>query len=129
MSGMTSERLEELRRRLEEARGYTGALAGWAEEYGEELLEMVADLDRRLAYYEPDMYVKRCSACHGRGRREYPDTSTWRGGGYAGQAITVDICDRCWGTGDEGRPGTDLRALIADRTAPARRGRGAKHDS
>lgn len=111
---LTLERLAELRRRLEEARGYTGALAWWAEEHGEELLEMVLDLDRRLAYYEPDMYVKRCSACHGRGRREYPDTSTWRGGGYAGQAITVDICDRCWGTGDEGRPGTDLRSLIAE---------------
>jgi hypothetical protein len=111
---LTPERLAELRRRLEEAHGDMGALARWAEEHGDELLETVLDLDRRLAYYEPDMYVKRCSACHGRGRRVYPDTSTWRGGGYAGQAFAVGICDRCWGTGDEGQPGTDLRALIAD---------------
>lgn len=106
------DRVYELRRRLEEAHGDMGALARWAEEHGDELLETVLDLDRRLAYYEPEMYVKRCSACHGRGRRVYPDTSTWRGGGYAGQAFAVGICDRCWGTGDEGQPGTDLRALF-----------------
>lgn len=76
------------------------------------LLERILDLEHRLIYYEPDMYVQRCTVCHGRGRREYPDTSTWRGGGYAGQAITTDICDKCWGTGDEGRPGTDLRAMV-----------------
>ena len=109
---MTPDRVYELRRRLEDAHGDTAALARWADEYGEELLDALLELDRRLAYYEPEMYVLRCTACHGRGRREYPDTSTWRRGGYAGQAITVDICDRCWGTGDEGRPGTNLRELV-----------------
>ena len=77
----------------------------------EKLYQRTRELEHRLAYYEPDMYIKRCTQCDGRGRIEYPDTSTWRRGGCAGQAITIDVCDRCWGTGDEAKPGTDLRQL------------------
>jgi len=44
-----------------------------------------------------------CKACGGSGTRAYGSTSTWRGGA-GGQMITSDVCDRCWGSGQEGRP-------------------------
>lgn len=51
-----------------------------------------------------------CASCGGSGQRAYGSTSTWRGRG-GGQSITQDVCDRCWGTGDERRHGADLREL------------------
>lgn len=54
-----------------------------------------------------------CSECQGSGQKSYPNTSTWRKSGRSGQAITNDVCDKCWGTGDARRAGTDLRALEA----------------
>ncbi len=50
-----------------------------------------------------------CERCGGRGSRCYPDTSTWIRS-YGGQAITNDVCDLCWGSGDEVNKWTDLRA-------------------
>lgn len=44
-----------------------------------------------------------CSRCDGAGRKCYPDTSTWHGGA-GGQMITYDVCNKCWGSGDEKRP-------------------------
>jgi len=44
-----------------------------------------------------------CPACGGRGKRMYGSTATWRGG-FAGQAITVDVCDKCWGSGSKSKP-------------------------
>lgn len=52
-----------------------------------------------------------CQVCHGTGVRTYPNTATWRRGGLSGQQITSDVCDRCWGSGDEHRHGADLRKL------------------
>lgn len=49
-----------------------------------------------------------CKTCGGTGQRSYPNTSTWLRG-IGGQAITPDVCDQCWGTGDEHRKGVDVR--------------------
>lgn len=51
-----------------------------------------------------------CSRCDGAGVRVYADSSTWRRK-PAGQALTTDVCDACWGTGDANRKGADLRRL------------------
>lgn len=52
-----------------------------------------------------------CKRCSGLGVAVYGDSSTWRRGGCAGQVITSDICDLCWGTGDANRKGADLKAI------------------
>lgn len=45
-----------------------------------------------------------CGKCDGFGTRTYPDTSTWRRGyGMAGQTLTNDVCDHCWGSGDQNK--------------------------
>ena len=51
-----------------------------------------------------------CAVCRGTGVRVYPSTATWAGGG-GGQALTSDVCDACWGTGDKIKIGADLRAM------------------
>ena len=56
----------------------------------------------RLAGEEP------CTECGGSGIRVYGSTATWRGG-IGGQAITHDVCDRCWGSGRADKPWTNLR--------------------
>lgn len=53
-----------------------------------------------------------CVVCKGSGIRLYGSTATWRGG-IGGQRMTRDVCDACWGTGDEHRKGEDLRAMAA----------------
>lgn len=57
-----------------------------------------------------------CETCHGYGTRVYSNTSGWRGG-IGGAAMTYDVCDVCWGSGDKHRPGDDLRALYATHAA------------
>ncbi len=52
-----------------------------------------------------------CTRCGGFGRRAYSDTSTWRGG-FGGQIVTGGVCDHCWGSGDELKPGANLRELF-----------------
>src|SRR6185436_16912885 len=39
-----------------------------------------------------------CLSCGGFGVRVYGSTATWRGG-IGGQALTNDVCDKCWGSG------------------------------
>lgn len=51
-----------------------------------------------------------CPKCSGVGKYTYPNTTTWAGG-IGGQALTVDVCDQCWGTGDTLTIGADLRKL------------------
>jgi peptidoglycan hydrolase CwlO-like protein len=53
-----------------------------------------------------------CKKCWGLGRRAYGNTTGWRGG-IGGQAITTDVCDFCWGTGDLDRKGRDVRKFEA----------------
>lgn len=48
-----------------------------------------------------------CKACGGAGRIMYPSAATYRGG-IGGSAMTEDVCDRCWGSGDENNPGENL---------------------
>lgn len=54
-----------------------------------------------------------CHQCQGTGVRHYSDTSTWRHG-TGGQAVTLDVCDQCWGSGDKVRKGADLRKMRAE---------------
>lgn len=54
-----------------------------------------------------------CQDCGGAGVKLYGDGSTWRGG-PAGQVLTTDVCDRCWGSGSRYRPGVDLRRALAN---------------
>jgi len=51
-----------------------------------------------------------CDTCGGAGCRWYGSTSTWRGG-MGCSMMTMDVCDRCWGSGDKYNLWTDLRAL------------------
>lgn len=53
-----------------------------------------------------------CPGCSGAGSKAYGSTATWRGG-LGGQAITMDVCDRCWGSGDKDCPWTSIRKLEA----------------
>lgn len=58
-----------------------------------------------------------CNKCNGVGKYMYPDTATWRSapGVLSGRAMTLDLCDKCWGSGDEAKPYTNLRALEEER--------------
>ena len=56
-----------------------------------------------------------CIACGGTGERVYGSTSTW-GGGCGGQAVTSDVCDKCWGTGSSATTGVNLRKLMREVT-------------
>ena len=44
-----------------------------------------------------------CADCGGAGVKMYESTSTWRGG-IGGAAMTNDVCDKCWGSGDADSP-------------------------
>lgn len=50
-----------------------------------------------------------CPRCKGAGVHIYGSGSTWRGG-MGTASMAWDVCDVCWGTGDEHRHGVDLRA-------------------
>ncbi len=54
-----------------------------------------------------------CLACGGTGKKTYANTTTWLGG-IGGQALTIGVCDKCWGTGDTQTIGADLRKLYYD---------------
>lgn len=53
-----------------------------------------------------------CKTCQGSGVKAYPSTATWHGG-IGGQAITSDVCNQCWGSGDLNRKGANLKELTA----------------
>lgn len=54
---------------------------------------------------------KICARCHGKGTYLYGNTATWHDSWISGQGFTADICDVCWGSGDENFPGPDLRIM------------------
>lgn len=56
--------------------------------------------------------VDPCLGCDGLGVKTYGNTSTWRGG-IGGSMMTTDVCNRCWGSGDAGRPWPDWRKTEA----------------
>lgn len=49
-----------------------------------------------------------CPKCNGRGCYQYSSGATWRGG-MGTASMAWDVCNVCWGTGDESRTGVDLR--------------------
>jgi hypothetical protein len=51
-----------------------------------------------------------CKRCLGFGSIAYGSTATWRGG-IGGCSVTRDVCDHCWGSGDEHEHWPDLRKL------------------
>lgn len=51
-----------------------------------------------------------CEQCAGLGTKMYGNTSGWRRG-IGGQAMSVDVCDKCWGSGMDDRPWLNLREL------------------
>lgn len=53
-------------------------------------------------------YDKPCGDCGGAGSKAYGSTATYHGG-VGGQAITADICGKCWGSGVEGKPFRSLK--------------------
>lgn len=48
-------------------------------------------------------YAKLCNDCKGLGVMCYGHGSTWRGG-MGTAAMTYDVCDKCWGSGDAEHP-------------------------
>lgn len=50
-----------------------------------------------------------CELCRGVGTTWYSNGATWAGG-MGTASCERDICDRCWGTGDEHKRGRNLRA-------------------
>ena len=54
-----------------------------------------------------------CDTCVGMGVRSYSSTAGWAGG-VGGSMMTMGTCDACWGSGDAGLPGVDLRRLTAE---------------
>lgn len=53
-----------------------------------------------------------CPACGGSGVVSYASTATWRGSA-GGQQFTSDVCDKCWGSGKQNKPGVDLRKMFS----------------
>jgi hypothetical protein len=51
-----------------------------------------------------------CIGCGGSGVKTYANTTTWRGG-MGGQALTSDVCDKCWGSGNKHRPWANLKEI------------------
>lgn len=52
-----------------------------------------------------------CGQCAGSGRYVYATSATWKGAPGA-ERFTEDVCSSCWGSGNEMRPGMNLRSLL-----------------
>lgn len=50
-----------------------------------------------------------CGGCAGAGIKVYGSTATWRGG-IGGRALTSDVCNECWGSGNKHKPWPSHRA-------------------
>jgi hypothetical protein len=79
----------------------------------EEIHPRILEWHRMLEWrnIEPG-YDEPCKDCNGSGVKSYGSTATWHGG-IGGQMFTSDVCDKCWGSGKDGKPWTDLKALAA----------------
>ena len=102
--GCTGEAMREMRAALAAAEARADAADKRAEYY--------QDFQGRLAEWRGVEVAELCKKCGGLGQAGYSDTSTWHGG-MGGQAMTSDVCDKCWGSGIAKRPGADLRAMGA----------------
>ena len=45
-----------------------------------------------------------CPECSGAGVKTYANTATYHRAAIAGQTLTNDVCDHCWGSGDATNP-------------------------
>jgi hypothetical protein len=79
----------------------------------QELRRPEAEAETSLVCMRRGIRGEPCSKCHGWGRFYYPNTGIWRSkpGMIVGHGFTWGVCDACWGSGDEARPGVDLRGL------------------
>lgn len=72
---------------------------------------MKTELARRILASPPNP-AKPCTRCNGYGVRLYGNTSTWRHT-IGGAAMTTDVCDLCWGSGDDRCPNEALRKELS----------------
>ena len=66
---------------------------------------------RRAEEAEEAERVDKCHKCHGRGWLLYPKTTTYMHG-VGGNVMTKDVCEVCWGSGDERNPFRNLREVM-----------------
>ena len=52
-----------------------------------------------------------CPRCGGSGKIVYDSTATYGPGTIGGSAMTLDVCDHCWGSGDITNMGPNLREM------------------
>ena len=78
------------------------------DESNKRLLDLRDKLYVRFLDYRGLAVDEACKCCSGSGVRVYANTSAWRGG-IGGQAMTTDVCDKCWGSGNKNKPWLNLR--------------------
>jgi len=61
-----------------------------------------------------DRYDSICVDCNGSGIKIYSSTSTYFYG-VGGCAMTHDVCDKCWGSGDESNPFRNIKKLLVQK--------------
>lgn len=98
---ITDERLHELRAAVDETPAEDRDTADNA------IDELLNEIARARQAFLPNLLSVRgvamaCTKCGGAGTRVYGSSATWRGG-IGGQSLTTDVCDHCWGSGDEHR--------------------------
>jgi len=63
-----------------------------------------------------------CNHCNGSGYKLYGSGATWQKDAFiASTAMTPDICDKCWGSGDCKNSWLNLRKLGVERKEAGRR--------
>lgn len=108
--------LPDLRRQIAALRAENEALRERAERAEREATHYAAA--SRADFIQPDDF---CERCFGSGYFTYASTAAWSGG-IGGAAMTLAVCDRCWGSGDRHRPWPSHRLLCgadANRKAAA----------
>lgn len=63
----------------------------------------MVDLLKKMLEWRNLVYKTPCKECGGSGIALYGSTATWHGG-IGGAAMTYDVCDKCWGSGDDNKP-------------------------
>lgn len=59
-----------------------------------------------------------CKMCQGYGTILYGSTATWHGG-IGGAAMTTDVCNKCWGSGNAERPWPSHREFYSMKRSKA----------
>lgn len=117
---MTKEQLKAARERFDSGLTLeyeeTDSLLAEVEHLTAEVARLTKDREswgeRLLAWRGIEKEEDRCPQCGGSGKSVYGSTTTWRGG-FGGQQATVDVCDKCWGSGDKTKPFLDWRKAAA----------------